>query len=116
MARAEKSAGGSVRAGRKAGRVWDRRLALKAAHAGLVQDRRDGLRIFYRVVAPDNRGAGMRVAVENPLPFPAPLAGTWKADRDGWEFTLAPDGSISSKENAMPAGSAWKRAPSRRSG
>lgn len=45
---------------------------------------------------PDNRGIGMRVVVDNHLPFPAPLAGTWKADRDGWEFTLAPDGSISS--------------------
>jgi hypothetical protein len=44
---------------------------------------------------PDNRAAGMHVVVEDHLPFPAALAGTWKADRDGWEFTLAPDGSIS---------------------
>jgi hypothetical protein len=45
---------------------------------------------------PHGRSAGMRVVVEGHLPFPDTLAGTWKADRDGWEFTLAPDGSISS--------------------
>lgn len=45
---------------------------------------------------PDRRAAGPRGAVENPLPLPDTLAGTWKADRDGWEFTFARDGSISS--------------------
>jgi hypothetical protein len=45
---------------------------------------------------PNDRAAGTRVAAEDHLPFPDTLAGTWKADRDGWEFTLAPDGSIAS--------------------
>jgi hypothetical protein len=44
---------------------------------------------------PASRAADVRVVVEGHLPFPATLAGTWKADRNGWEFTFTSDGSIS---------------------
>lgn len=36
------------------------------------------------------------VQVEGGSSFPPSLAGTWKADRDGWEFVIEPDGQISS--------------------
>lgn len=36
------------------------------------------------------------VQVEGGGAFPPSLAGTWKADRDGWEFVIEPDGHISS--------------------
>lgn len=39
---------------------------------------------------------GQSVVVEGGGKFPAALAGTWKADRDGWEFVIERDGRISS--------------------
>ncbi len=36
------------------------------------------------------------VQVEGGGAFPPSLAGTWKADRDGWEFVIEPEGRISS--------------------
>ena len=40
--------------------------------------------------------APVAVATEDGSPFPAGLAGLWKADRHGWEFVIEPDGRISS--------------------
>lgn len=36
------------------------------------------------------------VVVEGGGRFPSSLAGTWQADRDGWELVIEPDGQISS--------------------
>jgi len=42
----------------------------------------------------DRQAAGVDVVVEGSRAFPSDLAGRWKADEDGWEFVLAPDGRI----------------------
>jgi hypothetical protein len=42
------------------------------------------------------RRSDLSVMVEGGGRFPAELAGTWKADRDGWEMVIEPDGRISS--------------------
>lgn len=41
------------------------------------------------------------VTVEGHAPFPESLAGRWRADRDGWEFAIEPDGRISSAVISM---------------
>ena len=40
------------------------------------------------------RDESMSVVVDGGDRFPAGLAGRWRADRDGWEFVLGPDGRI----------------------
>ncbi|MCX5637649.1 MAG: hypothetical protein NTX52_08155 [Planctomycetota bacterium] len=40
--------------------------------------------------------AGVEVIIEGNGQFPEFLAGTWRADNEGWEFVFEPDGSISS--------------------
>ena len=40
------------------------------------------------------RDESMNVVVDGGGRFPASLAGRWRADRDGWEFVLGPDGRI----------------------
>jgi hypothetical protein len=41
-------------------------------------------------------GKGVEVIVDDDGQFPASLAGTWTSDRDGWQFVLESDGTISS--------------------
>ncbi len=41
------------------------------------------------------------VTVEDRESFPETLAGTWRADRHGWEFVIEPDGRISSAVISM---------------
>jgi hypothetical protein len=38
----------------------------------------------------------VRVVLEGTDAFPEALAGRWKADRDGWEFVVQPDGRLAS--------------------
>ena len=40
------------------------------------------------------RDEGVSVVVDGGGRFPVALAGRWRADRDGWEFVLGPDGRI----------------------
>ena len=40
--------------------------------------------------------SGVEVIIEGGGEFPQFLAGTWKADKDGWEFVFERDGTISS--------------------
>ena len=42
----------------------------------------------------DRQAAAVDVAVEGNRAFPSNIAGRWRADEDGWEFVLAPDGRI----------------------
>ena len=42
------------------------------------------------------RQSGLTVTIEGGGGFPSELAGTWKADRDGWEMVIEPDGRLSS--------------------
>ncbi len=42
------------------------------------------------------RRSDLNVTVEGGGRFPSELAGTWKADRDGWEMVIEPDGRLSS--------------------
>jgi hypothetical protein len=42
----------------------------------------------------DNQAGGVSVIVEENQVFPGDAAGRWKADEQGWEFVLAPDGRI----------------------
>lgn len=39
---------------------------------------------------------GVKVIIEDGSEFPQFLAGTWKADKGGWEITFEPDGRLSS--------------------
>ncbi|MCK4913459.1 MAG: hypothetical protein KAI59_00760 [Planctomycetes bacterium] len=50
--------------------------------------------------APVNK-SGVEVTVEDGGQFPQFLVGTWKADKDGWEFVFEPDGTISSAVIAL---------------
>ncbi len=43
-----------------------------------------------------NQAGPVDVIVEGNKPFPRELAGRWKADTDGWELVLAPNGRIES--------------------
>ena len=43
----------------------------------------------------ENR-SGVEVFIDGDGQFPPSLAGTWKADRGGWEIVFEPDGTISS--------------------
>ena len=51
--------------------------------------------------SPDRDKSGVEVIVEGGGEFPEFLAGIWKANSDGWEFTFEPDGTISSAVHAM---------------
>jgi hypothetical protein len=42
----------------------------------------------------DRRAGPVDVVVEGNTSFPSDLAGRWKADTDGWELVVAPDGRI----------------------
>jgi hypothetical protein len=43
-----------------------------------------------------NAGNAVQVTIEGGGRFPKSLVGTWKADKQGWEFVFRPDGTISS--------------------
>ena len=43
-----------------------------------------------------NPNRAVEVIIEGGGEFPEFLVGTWKADKDGWEFVFEPDGTISS--------------------
>lgn len=45
--------------------------------------------------------SGVDVQIEGQGAFPTALAGQWKADRDGWEFVLAPNGRIISVVHSL---------------
>ncbi len=53
------------------------------------------------VVDGNDAASMMTVVVEGGQPFPEELAGTWRADRDGWEFVIDPNGSLSSAVISM---------------
>ena len=42
------------------------------------------------------RSSGVEVFIEGGGEFPQSLVGTWRANKDGWEFVFEPDGTISS--------------------
>ena len=50
---------------------------------------------------PAKPSSNVPVRIEGQGAFPAALAGRWKADRDGWEFVLAPDGRILSAVHSL---------------
>lgn len=50
---------------------------------------------------PTRTPSGVDVQVEGSGAFPPALAGRWRADRDGWEFVLGPDGRILSAVHSL---------------
>ena len=52
-------------------------------------------------LAQGGKASMMTVVVEGNQPFPQDMVGTWRADRNGWEFVFNPDGTISSAVISM---------------
>ena len=52
--------------------------------------------ILSTIAGCQNADSGVNVIIEGDGRFPKSLAGTWKADKNRWEFVFEPDGTISS--------------------